>query len=192
MNKLLLLTQMPDSYNNLGKSNIKFKWTQNIRLTMILCTAALVLLMMFILARVSFFYINVWALVSYFFALIFIGHSAGRTVTEGKLKERASKNLNASSRFTSSKTPSVDLQPWTAWRRSIRLYAISVSFIFILPFLFYFTRLQHDVLCQLVYEGYEADKTACSNTTLPTLVDGPAEELYNICILDITMTSETR
>ena len=192
MDKLVLVTDMPDSYNNLGKSNIKFKWTQNIRLLMILFTATLVLLMMFILARISFFYINIWALVSYFFALIFIGHSAGRTVTEKKLRAKAKKNLTASTRYTSSKTPSDEQQPWTAWRRSIRLYAISVSFIFILPFLFYFTRLQHDVLCQLVYEGFALNKTDCITTTLPTLVDSPAEELYKSCISNLSMTSETR
>lgn len=73
---------MPDEYNCLGKSNISFKWTQSLRLAMLLCIAGLVFLMMFILARVSFFYINIWALVLYFFAIIFISHSAGRQVTE--------------------------------------------------------------------------------------------------------------
>lgn len=94
------------------------------------------------------------------------------------------------SRFSSNKPTFVaqaidEEQPWTAWKRAIRLYAASVTMIFVLPFLFYFTKLQKDVMCQLAYEGYGASNymtNPCLNVTvaevnLPTMINDP-DQLY--------------
>jgi hypothetical protein len=66
------------TYNTLRFTNIGFKWVQSIRLVMLLTVLVFVFIMMYILARISFFYINVWSLMLFFATLILISSSAGR------------------------------------------------------------------------------------------------------------------
>jgi hypothetical protein len=52
---------------------------------MLFITMILVFMMLYILARLSFFYINVWALSLFFVTLLLISYSAGRNLVEHKL-----------------------------------------------------------------------------------------------------------
>ena len=73
-----MLFRHDKSYNTLRFTNIGFRWVQSIRLAMLLIVLVFIFIMMYILARISFFYINLWSLVLFFGALILISFSAGR------------------------------------------------------------------------------------------------------------------
>lgn len=73
-----MLFRHDKSYNTLRFTNIGFRWVQSIRLAMLLIVLVFIFIMMYILARISFFYINLWSLVLFFGALILIAFSAGR------------------------------------------------------------------------------------------------------------------
>lgn len=76
----MVLIELDSRFNTLGKSNINFKWAQSLRLGMLLIITIIVFLMFYILARIAFFYLNVWSLVIFFIALLLISFSAGRKV----------------------------------------------------------------------------------------------------------------
>lgn len=46
------------------------------------------------------------------------------------------------------------------WKYAVILYSVALPFVFMMPFLFYFTQMNHDVLCRLAENGYAAMSAA--------------------------------
>ena len=70
--------KIPAEFNTISATNVHFKCAQTIRLIMYFILLILTFMMMYILARLSFFYINIWALALFLLALMVISVSAGR------------------------------------------------------------------------------------------------------------------
>jgi hypothetical protein len=84
---------VPDHLNKLRYTNCEFKCSQTIRLTMILGCILILAMLLYILGRLSVFYISVWQISFLIIALIFVSQSAGRQVVEGKLVQRKREKL---------------------------------------------------------------------------------------------------
>ena len=78
MEKKIPAEFIPAKFNTISATNVHFKWAQSIRLIMYFILLILTFTMLYILARLSFFYINIWALALFLLALIVISVSAGR------------------------------------------------------------------------------------------------------------------
>ena len=73
-----MVLSIDDSFNTVCFTNIHFKCAQTVRLCMWAVLVTLTFTLAYILARLSFFYINIWALVLLSLAIVFISISAGR------------------------------------------------------------------------------------------------------------------
>lgn len=60
------------------------------------------------------------------------------------------------------------------WKYAVILYSAALPFVFMMPFLFYFTQMNHDVLCTLAENGFaamDAAKKATYNTTTDCVIE---------------------
>ena len=78
MERSILAEYIPAEYNTLSATNVHFKCAQTIRLVMYLILLILTFMMLYILARLSFFFINIWALGLFLIAILITTVSAGR------------------------------------------------------------------------------------------------------------------
>jgi len=73
-----MVINIPSEFNTLSATNVHFKCAQTIRLVMYLILVILTFMMLYILARLSFFYISIWALALFLIAILIVTVSAGR------------------------------------------------------------------------------------------------------------------
>jgi Ca2+/Na+ antiporter len=90
------LTETPPQMNKLRLTNCSFKGAQATRMAFLVGLIMLIFAVLFILVRLSFFYISFWSLAMTFCAFLFVSFSAGRESVEHKMVEKMKSSLQRS------------------------------------------------------------------------------------------------